>query len=47
MSRPARLIVIGASAGGMPALAELTAQLPRTLPAAVLVVQHLAPASDG
>ena len=47
MERPQRLIVIGASAGGMPALAALTAQLPRSLPAAVLVVQHLAPASDG
>jgi two-component system chemotaxis response regulator CheB len=31
----------------MPALVELVAQLPGTLPAAVLVVQHLAPDSNG
>ncbi|WP_151086694.1 chemotaxis protein CheB [Hymenobacter baengnokdamensis] len=40
------LIVIGTSAGGMPALTRLVAQLPATLPAAVLVVQHLAPDSN-
>lgn len=34
------------SAGGMPALLRLVAQLPATLPAAVLVVQHLAPESQ-
>jgi two-component system chemotaxis response regulator CheB len=44
---PSCLIVIGTSAGGMPALVELVAQLPGTLPAAVLVVQHLAPDSNG
>lgn len=31
----------------MPALVELVSQLPATLPAAVLVVQHLAPESSG
>ena len=44
---PTHLIVIGTSAGGMPALTRLVAQLPATLPAAVLVVQHLAPDSTG
>ncbi|MFD1873427.1 chemotaxis protein CheB [Hymenobacter bucti] len=44
---PAYLIVIGTSAGGMPALTRLVAQLPGTLPAAVLVVQHLSPDSMG
>ncbi|TDN40039.1 chemotaxis protein CheB [Hymenobacter sp. UV11] len=47
MPLPSSLIVIGTSAGGMPALTRLVAQLPATLPAAVLVVQHLAPDSTG
>ncbi|GAA3962541.1 chemotaxis protein CheB [Hymenobacter antarcticus] len=47
MPAPSHLIVIGTSAGGMPALVRLVAQLPATLPAAVLVVQHFAPDSDG
>ncbi|RYY21043.1 MAG: chemotaxis protein CheB [Cytophagaceae bacterium] len=47
VSVPSHLIVIGTSAGGMPALTQLVAQLPATLPAAVLVVQHLAPDSTG
>ncbi|MBW3127420.1 chemotaxis protein CheB [Hymenobacter profundi] len=47
MAAPSYLIVIGTSAGGMPALTRLVAQLPATLPAAVLVVQHLAPDSTG
>ncbi|NML65265.1 chemotaxis protein CheB [Hymenobacter sp. RP-2-7] len=46
-SPPPYVIVIGTSAGGMPALTQLVAQLPATLPAAVLVVQHLAPDSQG
>ncbi|UOQ64600.1 chemotaxis protein CheB [Hymenobacter volaticus] len=45
--KPSYIIVIGTSAGGMPALTQLVAQLPATLPAAVLVVQHLAPNSSG
>jgi two-component system chemotaxis response regulator CheB len=47
VSIPSHLIVIGTSAGGMPALTTLVAQLPSTLPAAVLVVQHLSPDSTG
>ncbi|MDB5236060.1 MAG: hypothetical protein JWR44_3053 [Hymenobacter sp.] len=47
MPAPSHLIVIGTSAGGMPALVQLVAQLPATLNAAVLVVQHFAPDSDG
>lgn len=44
---PSYLIVIGTSAGGMPALCRLVGQLPADLPAAVLVVQHFAPDSSG
>jgi two-component system chemotaxis response regulator CheB len=40
---PARVIGIGASAGGVDALAKLMAALPPDLPHAVLVVLHLAP----
>lgn len=35
------IIVIGASAGGVPILADLAAALPRDLPASVLIVQHI------
>src|SRR6185436_7578526 len=35
------LVVIGASNGGIEALSELFARLPKDLPAAVFVVQHL------
>ena len=41
------IIVVGASMGGVEALSALAAQLPADLPAAVLVVQHTAPYSDG
>jgi two-component system chemotaxis response regulator CheB len=37
------LIAIGASAGGVHTISELVGQLPRDLPAAVLVVLHLSP----
>ena len=47
MLAPSHLIVVGTSAGGMSALVQLVAQLPATLTAAVLVVQHFAPDSDG
>ena len=39
----AQLIVIGASAGGIEALSRLVATLPRDLPAAVVIAQHLDP----
>lgn len=41
------IVVVGASLGGIAALGELAAALPADLPAAVLVVQHTAPASPG
>ncbi|MBD2722031.1 chemotaxis protein CheB [Hymenobacter armeniacus] len=47
MPAPSHLIVIGTSAGGMPALVQLVGQLPATLPAAVLVVQHFSTDADG
>ena len=47
MAAPSHLIVVGTSAGGMPALVKLVALLPATLRAAVLVVQHFAPDSNG
>jgi two-component system chemotaxis response regulator CheB len=44
---PRRLVVIGASAGGIEALRTLIAALPADFPAAVAVVLHMAPASPG
>lgn len=44
LARPARrekLVVIGASAGGPRALAEIMPMFPRDLPAALLIVQHM------
>ena len=41
-SGPRRLIVVGASTGGPPALATILADLPPTLSVPVLVVQHMA-----
>jgi two-component system, chemotaxis family, protein-glutamate methylesterase/glutaminase len=37
------IVVIGTSAGGIDALKRLVARLPRDLPAAIFVVQHVAP----
>src|SRR5262245_40128982 len=39
------IIVIGASAGGLETMRTLVAQLPRDLPAAILIVWHIAPNS--
>src|SRR5437764_4129900 len=41
------VIVIGASAGGIPALMHLCRGLPHDLPAAVFVVVHTSPTSPG
>jgi two-component system chemotaxis response regulator CheB len=40
--RPPRVVVVGASTGGPPALATILADLPSDLPVPVLVVQHMA-----
>src|SRR5438477_11723713 len=37
------IIVVGASAGGVEAMSQLAAGLPRDLPAAVFVVHHFPP----
>src|SRR5688572_28932890 len=42
-----RIIVIGASAGGLEALCKLAAQLPEKFPAAVFVVQHMPADASG
>lgn len=41
------IVVVGSSMGGIEALSSLAGQLPRDLPAAVLVVQHSSPESPG
>lgn len=40
------ILVIGASAGGVEAVRDVVRQLPRDLPAAVLVVVHIDPSAD-
>jgi two-component system chemotaxis response regulator CheB len=42
---PRDLVVIGASAGGVEALKQIVAGLPRDLPAAICIVLHIAPTS--
>jgi two-component system, chemotaxis family, protein-glutamate methylesterase/glutaminase len=44
---PINLVVIGGSAGGLPALLELVRDLPADLPAALCVVIHTSPYSPG
>src|SRR5581483_11485754 len=41
------IIVIGTSAGGLEALDALVSQLPEDLPAAIFIVQHMAPQNSG
>jgi two-component system chemotaxis response regulator CheB len=42
-----RIVVIGASAGGMRTLENLVAQLPRDFPAPVFIVNHMSPETTG
>src|SRR5258707_3233369 len=42
-SRRQSVVVIGASTGGPPALAQILKALPPNLPAPVAIVQHIAP----
>jgi two-component system, chemotaxis family, protein-glutamate methylesterase/glutaminase len=41
------IIVMGASVGGVEALANLVAQFPEDLPATIFVVQHISPTAPG
>ncbi len=43
MQKQRRIVVVGTSAGGLEALTELVPQLPKTFPAPIFIVQHLAP----
>ncbi|HEY9065325.1 MAG TPA: chemotaxis protein CheB, partial [Burkholderiaceae bacterium] len=43
MTKPDRLVVIGASAGGVPALIRLVGELPRDFRPPVLIVLHIGP----
>lgn len=45
--RNPRLIVIGASAGGLAALKELVARFPKDFPAPVFVVNHMSADTTG
>src|SRR5688572_29208753 len=46
MAKAGRIVVIGASAGGMAVLKELVAQLPASFSAPVFIVQHMAADAD-
>jgi two-component system, chemotaxis family, protein-glutamate methylesterase/glutaminase len=41
------IVVIGTSAGGLKVLDQLVGQLPTDLPAAIFIVQHMAPENSG
>jgi len=45
--RGRNIVVIGTSAGGLEALDKLIGQLPTDLPAAIFIVQHMAPENSG
>ena len=47
MTRSKRLVVIGASAGGIEALRTIVAQLPEGFPAPIAIVLHTSPQSPG
>jgi two-component system chemotaxis response regulator CheB len=47
MEKPSYIIVIGASAGGIPAIRSLCEALPADLSAAVFIVLHMSPLSSG
>ena len=44
---PGRIFIVGASVSGVSTLSALVRELPKTLPAAVLVVQHTSPDAPG
>lgn len=46
-SQGRNIVVIGTSAGGLEALDQLIGQLPTDLPAAIFIVQHMAPENSG
>lgn len=46
-AKVSRIVVVGASAGGLDALGRLVAQLPTTFPAPILIVQHMAADATG
>ncbi len=46
-TQPSMIIVVGASAGGMQALAQLTAQFPKDFPAAIFIVNHMGADNNG
>jgi two-component system chemotaxis response regulator CheB len=46
-SNGTKIVVVGASAGGLETLDRLIAQLPTDLPASIFIVQHMAPHNSG
>ena len=45
--KDSKLIVIGASAGGMEALKKLVAQFPQDFPAPIFIVNHMSADTNG